>query len=77
MGFVINDAMIIHTYELKKIARDRLFFFFTRMGKHMVYCQGYVEFFSKIVTQLLSARFTVKKSGYRWTDGWTNRWTDG
>ena len=27
MGFVINDAMMIHTYELKKIARDRLFFF--------------------------------------------------
>ena len=26
MGFVINDAMMIHTYELKKIAGDRLFF---------------------------------------------------
>ena len=26
MGFVINDAMMIHIYELKKIAGDRFFF---------------------------------------------------
>jgi len=47
MGFVINDAMIIHTYKLKKIAGDRLVFFSTRRGKQKLYFQGYVEFFPR------------------------------
>ena len=35
MGKVASDAIVIHTYELKKIAGDR-WVFSTRRGKHMV-----------------------------------------
>ena len=48
MGFVVNDAMIIHTYELKKIAGDRLGFFHQE-GKTYGLLPGVRGVFSKIV----------------------------
>ena len=48
MGFVINDAMMIQIYELKKIAGDRLFFFHQK-GKANGLMPGVRGVFSKIV----------------------------
>ena len=48
MGFVINDAMMIHTYKLKKIAGDQLFFFHQE-GKAYGLVPGVREVFSKMV----------------------------
>ena len=52
MGFVVNDAMMIHTYELRTIAGDRLFFS-TKKGKAYGLMPGVRGVFSKIVKCVL------------------------